>query len=135
MSQVGVGFFEELKQETSAFVLRHQVVKNQGGQFFRRNHPFAREQELAVCKEMGSGVGLECMGFFDLSAPAGHMHFGLSDLDLWKFRCGFFQDRIVKFARFAGGETIGHDGARTVGELFIISVADLEDRAHTVCRK
>ena len=83
-----------------------------------------------MSKEMGRRIGVERMTLLDLTAAAWHMHFGLPDLDARKFCGGFFENRIISLAGLAGGQSIGHDRTGTVGELFVVGVADVENGAH-----
>lgn len=84
-------------------------------------------------EEMRRRIGLERVGFLNFPAAARDMHFGLADLDRGELRRRLFQNGIVLFAGLAGGESIGHDGARALREFFIVGVADVENGAHRAC--
>src|SRR5690348_4074553 len=82
-------------------------------------------------KEMSGGVCLERVGFLDLTTAAGHMHLGLADFDLGKFRSRRFKNGIVNLTGLAGGKAVRDDCTGAVGEFLVVGVADVENGAHT----
>jgi hypothetical protein len=57
------------------------VIVDQRSQLLFLDLSFPRQQELALRKEMGGGIGLELMLFLDFAASAWDVHFGLADPD------------------------------------------------------
>ena len=74
------------------------MIRNQRGKFSWLHHPFTGQEQLAVGKEVGCGVGLEGVALLNLAAAAWDMHFGLADFYAGKFGGGFFQCGVVLFA-------------------------------------
>ena len=78
------------------------MIRNQCGEFGRLDDAFAREEQLAVGKEVGCGVGLEGVALLNLAAAAWDMHLGLADFHVGKLGSRLFQDRVVGLAGRAG---------------------------------
>ncbi len=110
------------------FFLFQEMIRNEGSEFGRLNHAFARQKQFAVGKEMRRRICLEGVGLLDFAASARDVHFCLADFDVGKFGGDFFEDRIVGLAGLTGGEAIGHDRTGAVGEFLVIVVADVENR-------
>jgi len=104
----------------------------QRGEFCFVHHPFACEQKFSVREEMRRRIGLESMGFLDFSATAGDMHLCLSHPNGREVGRSVLENGVIRFARLACGQSVGHDGTGTIGEIFIVGVADVfDDSRHT----
>ena len=95
-----------LSAEVGEEELLYQMIQNQCGEFSRLHHPFTGQEQLAIGKEVGCGVGLEGVALLNLAAAAWDVHFGLADFHVWKFGGGLFQDRVVGLAEFTGRKAV-----------------------------
>ena len=93
---------QPLSAEVGEEELRYKMIRNQGGKFGWLHHPFTGQEQLAVGKEVGCGVGLEGVALLNLAAAAWDMHLGLADFYAGKFGGGLYQDRVVGHAGFTG---------------------------------
>ena len=81
----------------------YQMIRNQRGELGWLDHPFTGQEQLAIGKKVGCGVGLEGMGLLDLATAARDVHPGLADFHAGKLGGGLFQDRVVGLAGLTGG--------------------------------
>ena len=82
--------------------LLHQMIRNQGSEFGGLHHPFTAQEQCAIRKEVGRGVGFEGVAFLDLATAARDMHLGFADFHIGKLRRDFFEDRVVGLAGLTG---------------------------------